>query len=152
MSASHWTVACVSRTTALSHPQNQLDYRLSDDVPNSSDYLWLTLIRLFRTPKMHDGLTGDRPNTSHDDNASASASTPITREGLPPTYRMRADAHYVEQLDVPLQPVIRSLRIAAIATDAEQRAEALPALVDSIKRYGILQPLLVQRRNGAMRL
>jgi signal transduction histidine kinase len=75
------------------------------------------------------------------------------REGLPPSYRMRADAHYVEQLEAPsAEPMISALRVRAIAADARRMGPPVPALVESLKRHGVLQPLLVQRHNGAMRL
>jgi len=61
---------------------------------------------------------------------------------------MRADAHYVEQLDgtttsVAVQP------IAVHAIDvSDAQGDASPELVESIKRYGVLEPLIVQRNNG----
>jgi hypothetical protein len=76
-----------------------------------------------------------------------------TREGLPPTYRMRADAHYVEQLDASAGgPIIHRLSVTAITTDQHQSGEPIPALVDSVTRWNILQPLIVQRKNGETRL
>jgi hypothetical protein len=70
------------------------------------------------------------------------------REGLPPAFRMRADAHYVEQLD-GTTPTITVQYIAVHAIDvSDAPADALPELVESIKRYGVLEPLVVQRNNG----
>ncbi|MFN2571949.1 MAG: ParB N-terminal domain-containing protein [Gemmatimonadales bacterium] len=70
------------------------------------------------------------------------------REGLPPAFRMRADAHYVEQLDGAL-PAVTVQFIAVHAIDvSDAPADALPALVESIKRHGVLEPLVVQRNNG----
>jgi len=70
------------------------------------------------------------------------------REGLPPAFRMRADAHYVEQLDGAL-PAVTVQFIAVHAIDvSDAPADALPALVDSIKRHGVLEPLVVQRNDG----
>ena len=70
------------------------------------------------------------------------------REGLPPAFRMRADAHYVEQLDGAAPAVIVQY-IAVHAIDvSDAPADALPALVESIKRNGVLEPLVVQRNNG----
>lgn len=98
----------------------------------------------------NDHLT--KTSDEHDDEYGPD-STPRIREGLPPTYRMRADTHYVEQLDARAAgPMLQSLRIAAIDISATQLPEAIPALVESVKRHGILQPLLVQRRNGGTRL
>jgi hypothetical protein len=70
------------------------------------------------------------------------------REGLPPAFRMRADAHYVEQLDAA-SPTITVQYVAVHAIDvSDAPADVLPELVDSIKRYGVLEPLVVQRNNG----
>ncbi len=70
------------------------------------------------------------------------------REGLPPAFRMRADAHYVEQLD-GATPAVTVQYIAVHAIDvSDAPADALPALVESIKRYGVLEPLVIQRNNG----
>jgi len=70
------------------------------------------------------------------------------REGLPPAFRMRADAHYVEQLDSE-KPTITVQYIAVHAIDvSDASADVLPELVESIKRYGVLEPLVVQRNNG----
>ena len=67
------------------------------------------------------------------------------REGLPRNYRMRADAHYVEQLDrAPLGPVVRL--IAARLIDGGDPPPASPSPLSlSIAAHGILQPLLVRR-------
>jgi hypothetical protein len=73
------------------------------------------------------------------------------REGLPPAFRMRADAHYVEQLD-GATPSITVQYVGVHAIDvSDAPAEALPALVESIKRFGVLEPLVVQRNNGTYR-
>jgi hypothetical protein len=70
------------------------------------------------------------------------------REGLPPAFRMRADAHYVEQLDGE-KPTVAVQYVAVHAIDvSDAPADALPELVESIKRYGVLEPLVVQRNNG----
>ena len=72
------------------------------------------------------------------------------REGLPPRYRMRADAHYVEQLDSSLfSSPVRFLDVRSI--DPLQRdgeAGASTAFIESVRRHGILQPLLVRSRAG----
>ena len=75
------------------------------------------------------------------------------REGLPPTFRMRADAHYVESLETT-PPDFRMERVAVGSIEPRdgQSSPPLPALVESIRRYGVLQPLLVQGRNGRYRL
>jgi hypothetical protein len=42
--------------------------------------------------------------------------------------------------------------VATIAPREQQRAQPVPALVDSIRRHGVLQPLLVDVQNGRVRL
>jgi ParB/Sulfiredoxin domain len=70
------------------------------------------------------------------------------REGLPPAFRMRADSHYVEQLD-GTTPSITVQYIGVHAIDvSDAPADVLPELVESIKRHGVLEPLVVQRNNG----
>jgi ParB/RepB/Spo0J family partition protein len=73
------------------------------------------------------------------------------REGLPSAYRMRADSHYVEQLDSLPASTLTLLEPKAIEIrgDAPQPAADF---VESIKRHGVLQPLLVQTRGGRYRL
>jgi hypothetical protein len=67
------------------------------------------------------------------------------REGLPRNYRMRADAHYVDQLDRPQGPVVRLIATRNIdAADLPPAATVSP-LSQSIAAHGILQPLLVRR-------
>lgn len=72
------------------------------------------------------------------------------REGLPPGFRMRADAHYVEQLEAP-RP---AMQLAALALDLLDVTPATPtrALVESIRRHGLIEPVLVQRRDDRFRV
>jgi hypothetical protein len=73
------------------------------------------------------------------------------REGLPPAFSMRADAHYVEQLDGAM-PAVTVQFIAVHAIDVSDASnDAMPSLVESIKRHGVLEPLIVQRNNGTYR-
>ena len=75
------------------------------------------------------------------------------REGLPRTFRMRADKHYVEMLDTPpLRPRMEMIAVDAIEVAAGKAAAPTPELVESIARLGVLQPLLVQSRHGRYRL
>ncbi len=88
-----------------------------------------------------------------------------SREGLPSSYRMRHAEHYVEQLmgDAPLQTV---RQIALEHIDHPEPSEALAGSLDaadaadaalsgvadlaaSIRRVGVLQPLLVVQMSGA---
>ncbi|HEV8397238.1 MAG TPA: ParB N-terminal domain-containing protein [Vicinamibacterales bacterium] len=73
------------------------------------------------------------------------------REGLPTAYRMRADAHYVEQLDAPASPSVRLIDARTIEVRGEDPRPAA-SFVESIKRHGVLQPILVQTRGGRYRL
>src|SRR6185503_21253904 len=65
-------------------------------------------------------------------------------------YRMRADAHYVEQLDSALFNA--PLRFMDVQTIDSPRPDDGPtpsaAFIDSIKQHGVLQPLLVRSRGG----
>jgi ParB/RepB/Spo0J family partition protein len=77
---------------------------------------------------------------------------PSFREGLPVTYRMRADSHYVEDLDADVfAPPIRLLDADAIdgARDAPAPASDF---VESVRRHGVLQPLIVRGRGGRYRV
>ena len=65
---------------------------------------------------------------------------------------MRADAHYVESLEAPTPAVtVQYIAVHAIDTSEGTAVEAPPALVASIKRHGVLEPLIVQRNNGGYR-
>ena len=73
------------------------------------------------------------------------------REGLPPAYRMRADPHYVEQLDAEVPAPVRLIETRAIDVRGDEPQLAAP-FVDSVRRHGILQPILVQPRGNRFRL
>jgi len=73
------------------------------------------------------------------------------REGLPTAYRMRADAHYVEQLEAPASPSMRLIDARTIEVRGDDPRPAA-SFVESIKRHGVLQPILVQTRGGRYRL
>src|SRR5438477_5846472 len=73
----------------------------------------------------------------------------VEREGLPPSYRMRADRHYVDQLisrsaDAP----IRMISIEQIDDGRTDAAGELEPLVRSICALGVLQPLVVLSREN----
>jgi hypothetical protein len=78
------------------------------------------------------------------------SSIPPVREGLPPRYRMRADAHYVEELDSALlNSPIRFLEVRGLESPrGDDDKSPSTAFVESIRRHGILQPLLVRTRGG----
>jgi hypothetical protein len=71
------------------------------------------------------------------------------REGLPRNYRMRADRHYVDLLASPAagQP-IRMIALADIESASLPPQPDLRSLVDSIRTLGVVQPLLVRRRDA----
>jgi ParB/RepB/Spo0J family partition protein len=64
---------------------------------------------------------------------------------------MRADAHYVEQLDAPASPSVRLIDARTIEVRGDEPKPAA-SFVESIKRHGVLQPILVQTRGGRYRL
>ena len=76
----------------------------------------------------------------------------VEREGLPRNYRMRADAHYVDQLDHPQGPVVRLIAARQIDAGDLPPAAALSSLTESIATHGILQPLLVRRAGSRYQL
>ncbi len=75
------------------------------------------------------------------------------REGLPPNYRMRADAHYVEQL-IARSPDMAVRFIATDEIDDGGTIEpgSIEALAASIRSHGVLQPLLVRRDDNRYRV
>ena len=68
------------------------------------------------------------------------------REGLPARFRMRHTPHYVDELlgDAPLRTV-REIPISEIESPSDDRAE-LDDLERSIRRLGVIEPLLVASR------
>ncbi|HJR58665.1 MAG TPA: ParB N-terminal domain-containing protein [Vicinamibacterales bacterium] len=61
---------------------------------------------------------------------------------------MRADAHYVDQLESPAQPVIRLLTTAQIECRDLPPPDCVEALAKSIALHGVLQPLIIRRHAG----
>ena len=69
------------------------------------------------------------------------------REGLPPTYRMRHDRHFVDELDARSPAAL----IQMVPTKDIQSPDAIALtevgpLVESVRKVGVLQPVLVRRR------
>jgi hypothetical protein len=78
---------------------------------------------------------------------------PYQREGLPPGFRMRHDAHYVDQLTTrTAAPQVRLIPLRDIDAARPADERDLGALSRSIGKYGILQPLLVRPRAGRFEL
>jgi signal transduction histidine kinase len=77
---------------------------------------------------------------------------PSPREGLPARFRMRHGRHYVDELlgDAPLRTV-REIPISEIEPPIEDDA-VLEGLEDSIRRLGVLEPLIVGRRGHHYRV
>lgn len=71
---------------------------------------------------------------------------PPVREGLPARFRMRHTPHYVDELlgDAPPRTV-REIPISEIESPSDDRAE-LDGLERSIRRLGVIEPLLVASR------
>ena len=111
-----------------------------------------TGVRSFASPTQIISLVGSPVSefaSSLPESETATESSRGFREGLPAAFRMRADAHYVEQLDGGATPAMTVQFIAVHSIDvSDSPADALPTLVESIKRHGVLEPLVVQRNNG----
>jgi ParB-like chromosome segregation protein Spo0J len=100
-----------------------------------------------------------RPSPNHDpddlelgppveDEAPASG-----REGLPPTFRMRADSHYVDLLTSrPAPPPVHLIAVKDIVRTQPADESDLGPLVESITSVGVVQPLIVRRRKGRYEL
>ena len=75
------------------------------------------------------------------------------REGLPPTFRMRADSHYVDLLTSrAAPPPVHLIAVKDIVATAPVGERELGPLVESITSVGVVQPLLVRRRQGRYEL
>ena len=75
------------------------------------------------------------------------------REGLPPTFRMRADSHYVDLLTSrAAPPPVHLIAVKDIVATAPAGERELGPLVESIASVGVVQPLLVRRRQGRYEL
>jgi hypothetical protein len=85
--------------------------------------------------------------------APAFGESTYAREGLPAGFRMRHDAHYVDQLTSRATgPQVRLIPIGDIDLVRPGDARDLAALVNSIQKHGVLQPLLVRPRAGRFEL
>jgi ParB family chromosome partitioning protein len=80
----------------------------------------------------------------------------VSRRGLPTTVRMRHDEHYVEALAASASsPIGRLLPIDQIDPNPNQPRQVmgdLSELVASITEKGILEPILVRRRQGRFQI
>ncbi len=82
------------------------------------------------------------------DENEADEPAPIVREGLPARFRMRHTPHYVDELlgDAPLRTV-REIPVSEIEAPSDDRAD-VDELERSIRRLGVIEPLLVGRRGA----
>lgn len=71
-----------------------------------------------------------------------------SRDGLPAHYKMKHDAHYVDELFAAntVRQIIR-VPLGDIAASSEP-VETPTSLADSLSEFGVLQPLLVRRNQG----
>jgi ParB-like chromosome segregation protein Spo0J len=75
------------------------------------------------------------------------------REGLPPTFRMRADSHYVDLITSrPAAPPVHLIAVKDIVASGPAEELELGPLVESITSLGVVQPLIVRRRKGRYEL
>jgi signal transduction histidine kinase len=85
--------------------------------------------------------------------ADAGDQRAFQREGLPPGFRMRHDAHYVDQLTSrATSPQLRLIPVRDIDAGRVADPHEIAALSKSIGRHGVLQPLLVRPRAGRFEL
>jgi hypothetical protein len=95
-----------------------------------------------------------RPKEDFDEFAAPEALPESGREGLPPSYRMRADRHYIDRMSdsvgmpVRLVPVDKIEQIEPI----EDQTPPGDALTKSIAAHGVLQPLLVTKQDSRYKL
>jgi signal transduction histidine kinase len=70
------------------------------------------------------------------------------REGLPPTFRMRHDRHYVDELDARSPAALfQMVPTTQIRTPKAVDLEEVRPLVESVRKVGVLQPILLRRRD-----
>ena len=93
---------------------------------------------------------GERDDEREDETDEATPAA--VREGLPARFRMRHTPHYVDELlgEAPLRTV-REIPLSEIELPTEDRAQ-LEELERSIRRLGVIEPLLVGRRGACYRV
>jgi len=90
---------------------------------------------------------------SYLESETASDNPRPAREGRPPGYRMRADAHYVEELTADTTPMpLRYIPLTAIDEPEAVEPTDLGPLIRSIRTHGVLHPLLLVAENGRYRI
>jgi hypothetical protein len=106
------------------------------------------LARPAREGLRRGGVRDEEPETAADEGEEddeGDEPAPVVREGLPARFRMRHTPHYVDELlgGTPLRTV-REIPLAEIESPTDDRAE-LDDLERSIRRFGVIEPLLVGR-------
>ena len=90
------------------------------------------------------------PGTMDDDapqESEKAGQRPPQREGLPAHYRMRAERHYVDSITSASAGVpIRLIPLSQFDAPAQDPLPALEPLIKSIRLHGIIQPLIVRKR------
>ena len=94
----------------------------------------------------------EQDDDEREDETDESAPAAAVREGLPARFRMRHTPHYVDELlgEAPLRTV-REIPLSEIELPTEDRAQ-LEDLERSIRRLGVIEPLLVGRRGACYRV
>jgi len=89
-----------------------------------------------------------------DETEPAPDASPATgREGLPASFRMRADSHYVDLITSrAAPPPVHLIAVTDIDGALSPGERELGPLVESVTSFGIVQPLLVRRRKGRYEL
>ena len=96
----------------------------------------------------------DFDDSELDDAEPGPETSPATgREGLPASFRMRADSHYVDLITSrAVPPPIHLIAVTDIDGARPPGERELGPLVESVTSFGIVQPLLVRRRKGRYEL
>lgn len=82
----------------------------------------------------------------HPQDDSSPEERPV-REGLPPGYQMRHDRHFVDELDSRSPAaLIQMVPTKDITSPAVVNLIEVAPLVESVRKVGVLQPVLVRRR------
>src|SRR5262249_39007804 len=98
-------------------------------------------------PTSIDDADDDMPLTTR------TAGLPIPREGLPKSYRMRAERHYVDQIaSHAVGSPVRLIPVAQFAAAATKLPGSIEPLVKSIAARGIGAPLVVRKPPGGNRV
>jgi hypothetical protein len=91
-------------------------------------------------------------DAEREDETDEPAPAGAVREGLPSRFRMRHTPHYVDELLGEAPPrTVREIPLSEIELPTEDRAQ-LEDLERSIRRLGVIEPLLVGRRGACYRV